>query len=162
MLDCTGLSASSRGGTIIGRTIFGGSIFITKPGNLSRSQIVGKPGNRGLTRIINAFVFSAKGLRAGWKHEEAFRQELILALVLLPLSFYISVSATQLALLLMTLFIVLITEILNSAIEAVVDRVSNEHHQLAGRAKDMGSAAVFLSLMMTAVIWGVIIHENFF
>lgn len=123
---------------------------------------MGKPGNRGLTRIIKAFVFSAKGLRAGWKHEEAFRQELILALVLLPLSFYISVSATQLALLLMTLFIVLITEILNSAIEAVVDRVSDEQHQLAGRAKDMGSAAVFLSLMMTAVIWGVIIHENFF
>jgi diacylglycerol kinase (ATP) len=157
MLDCTGLWASSPGGTI-----FGGSIFITKPGNLSGSQFVGKPGNRGLTRIINAFVFSAKGLRAGWKHEEAFRQELILALVLLPLSFYISVSATQLALLLMTLFIVLITEILNSAIEAVVDRVSDEHHQLAGRAKDMGSAAVFLSLMMTVVIWVVIIHENFF
>ena len=123
---------------------------------------MGKPGNRGLTRIINAFVFSAKGLSAGWKHEEAFRQELVVALVLLPLSFYISVSATQLALLLMTLFIVLITEILNSAIEAVVDRVSDEHPQLAGRAKGMGSAAGFLSLMMTAVIWGVIIHENFF
>jgi diacylglycerol kinase (ATP) len=115
-----------------------------------------------LTRIIKAFGFSVKGFRATWKHEEAFRQEVILAVILLPLSFYVAVNATQLAILLLTLFIVLITEILNSAVEAVVDRVSDEHHKLAGRAKDMGSAAVLLSLTMTAVIWGVIIYENFF
>ncbi len=123
---------------------------------------MGKPGNKGLTRVIKAFGFSVKGFRATWKHEEAFRQEVILAVILLPLSFYVAVNATQLAILLLTLFIVLITEILNSAVEAVVDRVSDEHHKLAGRAKDMGSAAVLLSLTMTAVIWGVIIYENFF
>lgn len=123
---------------------------------------MGKPGNKGLTRIIKAFGFSVKGFRAAWKHEEAFRQEAILALILLPLSFYVAANATQLAILLSTLFIVLITEILNSAVEAVVDRVSDEHHKLAGRAKDMGSAAVLLSLTMTVVIWGVIINENFF
>lgn len=123
---------------------------------------MGKPGNKGLTRVIKAFGFSVKGFRATWKHEEAFRQEVLLALILLPLSFYVAVNASQLAILLLTLFIVLITEILNSAVEAVVDRVSDEHHKLAGRAKDMGSAAVFLSLTMTAVIWGVIIYENFF
>ena len=123
---------------------------------------MGKPGNKGLTRIIKAFGFSVKGFRAAWKHEEAFRQEVILALILLPLSFYVAANATQLAILLSTLFIVLITEILNSAVEAVVDRVSDEHHKLAGRAKDMGSAAVLLSLTMTVVIWGVIINENFF
>lgn len=123
---------------------------------------MGKPGNKGLTRIIKAFGFSVKGFRAAWQHEEAFRQEVILALILLPLSFYVAANATQLAILLSTLFIVLITEILNSAVEAVVDRVSDEHHKLAGRAKDMGSAAVLLSLTMTVVIWGVIINENFF
>ena len=123
---------------------------------------MGKPGNKGLTRVIKAFGFSVKGFRATWKHEEAFRQEVILAVILLPLSFFVAINATQLAILLLTLFIVLITEILNSAVEAVVDRVSDEHHKLAGRAKDMGSAAVLLSLTMTAVIWGVIIHENFF
>ena len=123
---------------------------------------MGKPGNKGLTRIIKAFGFSVKGFRAAWIHEEAFRQEVLLALILLPLSFFVAVNASQLAILLLTLFIVLITEILNSAVEAVVDRVSDEHHKLAGRAKDMGSAAVVLSLTMTAVIWGVIIYENFF
>ncbi len=104
---------------------------------------MGKPGNTGITRIIRAFGFSMKGFRAAWQHEAAFRQELGLALLLAPL------------------FVVLITEIFNSAIEAVVDRISDEHHELAGRAKDMGSAAVFLSLTMTAVIWGLVIFERF-
>jgi len=122
---------------------------------------VGKPGNTGITRIIKAFGFSMKGFRAAWKHEAAFRQELMLTVVLAPLAFVISETTTQLALLLLTLFVVLITEILNSAVEAVVDRVSDEQHKLAGRAKDMGSAAVFLSLTMTAVIWGLVIFERY-
>ena len=78
-----------------------------------------------------------------------------------PLAFFIAGNAVQLALLLSCLFVVLITEILNSAVEAVVDRVSDEQHDLAGRAKDMGSAAVFLSLVMTAVIWGLVIFERY-
>lgn len=122
---------------------------------------MGKPGNTGITRIIRAFGFSMKGFRAAWQHEAAFRQELMLALVLAPLAFIVAETTIQLALLLLTLFIVLITEILNSAVEAVVDRVSDEHHALAGRAKDMGSAAVFLSLLMTAVIWGLVIFERY-
>ena len=122
---------------------------------------MGKPGNTGITRIIKAFGFSMKGFRAAWQHEAAFRQELILAIVLAPLAFIVAETTMQLALLLLTLFIVLITEILNSAVEAVVDRVSEEQHALAGRAKDMGSAAVFLSLVMTAVIWGLVIFERY-
>jgi diacylglycerol kinase (ATP) len=122
---------------------------------------VGKPGNTGITRIIRAFGFSMKGFRAAWQHEAAFRQELMLTVVLAPLAFVLAESMMQLALLLLCLFIVLITEILNSAIEAVVDRVSDEHHDLAGRAKDMGSAAVFLSLTMTTVVWGLVIFERF-
>ena len=122
---------------------------------------MGKPGNTGITRIIKAFGFSMKGLRAAWQHEAAFRQELMLTVVLTPLAFVISETTMQLALLLLTLFVVLITEILNSAVEAVVDRVSDEQHKLAGRAKDMGSAAVFLSLSMTAVVWGLVIFERY-
>jgi len=122
---------------------------------------VGKPGNTGITRIIKAFGFSMKGFRAAWQHEAAFRQELMLTVVLTPLAFVISETTMQLALLLLTLFVVLITEILNSAVEAVVDRVSDEQHKLAGRAKDMGSAAVFLSLSMTAVVWGLVIFERY-
>ena len=122
---------------------------------------MGKPGNTGIKRIIRAFGFSMKGFRAAWQHEAAFRQEVVLALVLVPLAFVIAETTIQLALLLLTLFIVVITEILNSAVEAVVDRVSDEHHDLAGRAKDMGSAAVFLSLTMTTVVWGLMIYERF-
>ena len=126
-----------------------------------KEGILGKPGNTGITRIIRAFGFSMKGFRAAWEHEAAFRQELALTVVLAPLAFVVAETTMQLALLLLSLFIVLITEILNSAVEAVVDRVSDEHHDLAGRAKDMGSAAVFLSLSMTAVIWGLVIFERY-
>ena len=122
---------------------------------------MGKPGNTGITRIIKAFGFSMKGFRAAWQHEAAFRQELMLTVVLAPVAFIVAETTMQLALLLLTLFIVLITEILNSAVEAVVDRISEEKHALAGRAKDMGSAAVFLSLVMTAVIWGLVIFERY-
>ena len=121
---------------------------------------MGKPGNTGITRIIKAFGFSMKGLKASWQHESAFRQEAILAVVMLPAAFWLARTPAELMLLIMTLFVVVITEVLNSAIEAVVDRVSDDHHQLAGRAKDMGSAAVFLSLTMTAVIWGILIFDR--
>jgi len=123
---------------------------------------MGKPGNTGITRIIKAFGFSMKGLKASWKHESAFRQETMLAIVMLPVAFWLARTSTELMILIMTLFVVVITEVLNSAVEAVVDRVSNDHHKLAGRAKDMGSAAVFLSLIMTAVIWGILIFDRFY
>lgn len=122
---------------------------------------MGKPGNVGITRIIKAFGFSMRGLLASWRHEAAFRQELLLCVVLIPTAFWLAQSTMQLVFMLATLFVVLITEILNSAVEAVVDRISDEHHHLAGRAKDMGSAAVFLSLAMVLVTWTLILLDNY-
>jgi len=116
-----------------------------------------KPGATGLTRIINAAGYSWQGLQAAYKHEAAFRQELLLCLVLLPLALYLGETGLEKALLIVCLFIVLIAEILNSAIEAVVDRFGGDMNELSGRAKDMGSAAVFLALVNVAVCWTLVI-----
>lgn len=102
-----------------------------------------------------------QGLRAAFKHEAAFRQELVLALILVPLAFFIAQDAIKLALLISTPLLVLLVEILNSAIEAVVDRFGEEHHELSGRAKDMGSAAVAISLVIMFVVWGLILYEAY-
>ncbi|MFO7602592.1 MAG: diacylglycerol kinase [Gammaproteobacteria bacterium] len=120
-----------------------------------------KTGVTGLQRIINAFGYTWKGLRAAYRHEAAFRQELALAVVLLPLSFWVGQNHVEWILLLSTLILVLVVEILNSAIEAVVDRTGDEPHKLSGRAKDMGSAAVFLAFMILLLTWGLIAWENF-
>ncbi|MBP9569457.1 MAG: diacylglycerol kinase [Aeromonadaceae bacterium] len=119
-----------------------------------------KPGNTGLTRIIKATGYSAKGLCSAWQHEAAFRQELILMLFLTPLAFVVGEGLTQQLLLLVVAWLVVIVEVLNSAVEAVVDRVGTEHHELSGRAKDLGSAAVFLALSLTVVVWGLTIVHN--
>ena len=118
-----------------------------------------KPGKTGITRIIHAFGYSMQGIRAAFKHEAAFRQEILLAIVLIPLAFFITQDAVKLALLISTPLLVLVVEILNSAIEAVVDRFGEEHHELSGRAKDMGSAAVAISLVILVVVWGLILYE---
>jgi len=110
-------------------------------------------GNKGLRRLVLATGYSWKGLRAGWKNEEAFRQEVILACVLIPLAIWLDLGLIQTILLITSVLLILIVEILNSAIEAVVDLVTSEKHTLAGRAKDMGSAAVMLSLVNAAVTW---------
>lgn len=115
-----------------------------------------KPGNTGLRRIVNATVFSLAGLRTAWRGEAAFRQECWLAVVLVPAAFWLGVTAVERALLIGTCLLVLIVELLNSAVESVVDRVGMEHHELSGRAKDLGSAAVLMSLVLTAVTWGLI------
>lgn len=107
----------------------------------------------GFARVTAAAGYSLQGLSSAYRNEAAFRQELWLAIVLCPLAFWIADSALQVALLIGSLMIVLITELLNSAIEAVVDRIGAEYHELAGRAKDMGSAAVFLSLILVAIVW---------
>lgn len=117
--------------------------------------------NTGLKRIILAAGYSAKGLRAAFIHEAAFRQELLLALILIPLACWLDVDATQRLLLIASLVLVLIVELLNSAIEAVVDRIGPEHHELSGRAKDIGSAAVLLTLLLGAWIWGSILWVQF-
>ncbi len=120
-----------------------------------------KPGKTGLTRIIHATAYSLQGIRAALKHEAAFRQETLLAIILIPLAFFITQDIVKLILLIISPLLVLTVEILNSAIEAVVDRFGEEQHELSGRAKDMGSAAVMFSLVITATIWGFIVYDTF-
>ena len=119
------------------------------------------PQNTGLRRIINAFLFSMAGLRAGWVNEAAFRQECVLALVLTPLGIWLGQNAVERALLIGSCLLVLAVELLNSGIEAAVDRVSTDRHRLSGRAKDLGSAAVFVSLAIVLLVWGLIAYERF-
>jgi diacylglycerol kinase (ATP) len=122
---------------------------------------MGKPGNTGLRRIVNAMFFSLAGLRAAWLHESAFRQETLLCAVLIPAAFWLGQTAVERSLLIGSCLLVLIVELLNSGLEAVVDRVGDEPHRLSGRAKDLGSAAVFMSLGLVVVVWGLIAWSRF-
>lgn len=124
-------------------------------------SVAGKPRASVLGRIVRATVVSAAGLRAAWIHEAAFRQECWAAAVLVPAAFWLGRSAVERALLIGVCVLVLIVELLNSAIEAAVDRVGTDHHLLAGRAKDLGSAAVFMSLLLVVVVWGLVASERF-
>ena len=108
----------------------------------------------GWRRIKNALHFSLEGLRACYTGEEAFRQEVWLALFLIPFSMVLPISALSTALLIASVLLVMIVEILNSAVETIVDRISKDHHLLSKKAKDMGSAAVFLSLVNLIIVWG--------
>jgi diacylglycerol kinase (ATP) len=110
-------------------------------------------GKTGLRRIWNAMFYSIEGFRAAYRHEDAFRQECLLGLILVPAAFFMPAGGVGKALMIAAVLLVLIVELLNSAVEAAVDRVSLENHQLAKRAKDIGSAAVFLSLVNVAVVW---------
>lgn len=114
-----------------------------------------------IRRLMNAAKYSAQGFRGAWQTEEAFRQEAILACVMLPVAVLLPVTTVEKLLLILGLFIVLIVEILNSAIEAVVDRFGGEIHPLSGKAKDLGSAAVLLALTICAIIWCTILFTNF-
>jgi diacylglycerol kinase (ATP) len=120
-----------------------------------------KPGSRGLTRLIEATGHSARGLRACWRNEAAFRQEIALVAVLLPLSFWVARSIEQWLLLTLPLLLLLIVELLNTAVENVVDRIGPDLHVLSGQAKDMGSAAVLICLLMTGLAWCTIGWSNF-
>lgn len=115
-----------------------------------------KPGKTGFSRLIDACGYSWLGYKAGFKHEAAFREELFLGALLVPTAIIFSQGSVELALLLGSLFLVLIVELLNSGIEAIVDRVSDEHHELSGRAKDLGAAAVMTALINVIVIWSII------
>ncbi len=121
-----------------------------------------KPGDTGITRVIKAAGYSWQGFRAAWQNESAFRQECTLGLLMVPLAFVIGKDMYQVAGLIAVLAVVLITELLNSAVEAVVDRVGDEYHDLAGRAKDMGSAAVFVSLVLVVIVWSMTVIKNYF
>jgi len=115
----------------------------------------------GLNRVWHAFGYSMAGLRAGW-HETAFRQEALAALVLLPLSAWIGRNWVETALLGGSVLIVMIVELLNTGIETAIDRIGPEWHDLSKRAKDMGSAAVLLSLLLLVAIWGGALYQRFF
>lgn len=110
-------------------------------------------GNRGLTRIVKAAGYSWAGLRAAFKHEAAFRQELLLVLLALPLALWLGQTGVERALLVGSLMLILIVELLNSGIEAAIDRFGGELHKLSARAKDMGSAAVLFALINAAAVW---------
>lgn len=112
-----------------------------------------KPGKTGIARIIDAAGYSWLGLKAAFKHEAAFRQEVFLLLILVPSAFWLGNSGVEYALLIGSLLLVLLAEIINSAIEAVVDRVGEAPHDLSGRAKDLGSAAVFIAMMNVLLTW---------
>ena len=110
-------------------------------------------GKTGLRRVWNAFHYSRAGLQAAYRHEDAFRQEALLALVLIPLAIWLGEGAVERALLIGCVLLVLIVELINSAIEATVDRISLDRHPLAKRAKDIGSAAVMIALLNAALVW---------
>ncbi|OGI38419.1 MAG: diacylglycerol kinase [Candidatus Muproteobacteria bacterium RBG_16_64_10] len=111
-------------------------------------------------RVLRAAGYSVAGLRAALRKEAAFRQEVILFVVLAPLAFWLGRNGIERALLLGSLLLVLIVELLNSAVEATVDRISKKHHRLSGRAKDMGSAAVYLSLLLAALTWLLVLADG--
>ena len=117
--------------------------------------------NRGLKRLIHATKYSMAGFKACFQHEEAFRQEVFALIVLVPVGIWLGDNGMEKALLVGTLLIVPIVELLNSGIEAVVDRIGPEKHELSGRAKDIGSAAVFLSLVLVFIVWGLILATKF-
>jgi len=110
-------------------------------------------GKTGVRRLWNALFYSMAGLKAAFLHEDAFRQEAILAALLIPTALFLPVSGVGKAIMIASVLLVIVVELLNSAVEATVDRISLENHHLAKRAKDIGSAAVFVSLMNIAVVW---------
>ena len=117
---------------------------------------------KGVARIHAAFLNSMKGFKATWAHEEAFRQEALLCIVAAPLGLWLGQTGVEKALLLGSLLLVLIVELLNTGIEIVVDRISFERHELSGRAKDVGSAAVFTSLLLAGVVWALVLLPRYF
>jgi len=111
--------------------------------------------------IINAFRYSYAGLESAWKNELAFRGEVVVATIMIPLGIWLGRAAVEQALLIASILLILLTELLNSALEAVVDRIGPERHELSKRAKDMGSAAAFISMVTAALVWIVIALDRF-
>ncbi len=114
-------------------------------------------GKRGIARIVQAFFNSLAGFAHAWKHESAFRQELMLAAAMLPVALWVPVAPVERAALVASVLLVLIVELLNSGVEAAIDRISFDRHDLSKRAKDLGSAAVLVSLLLAAAVWGLVL-----
>ncbi|ASC55848.1 diacylglycerol kinase [Vibrio vulnificus] len=123
---------------------------------------LGKPGNTGIKRIIKATGYSIQGLKAAFKHEAAVRQEFALLVVAIALATWLDVSMLERITLLAVVVLVLIVELMNSAVEAVVDRIGVEHHELSGRAKDIGSAAVLVALIFAGFTWLYIVGSHYY
>jgi diacylglycerol kinase (ATP) len=117
-------------------------------------------GKTGIRRLLNAFGYSVHGFTSAFRHEDAFRQEVLLAAVLIPIALVLDVGGIGKAMMIASVLLVLIVELLNSAIEAAVDRISLDRHSLSKRAKDIGSAAVFLSLVNVAAVWALVLAER--
>lgn len=120
-----------------------------------------KPSHTGWRHLVHSTGYSLKGFRAAFRNEAAFRQELLLCALLLPFAWWIGETPVEWILLVGSCFLVLIVELLNSAVETVVDRIGPEHHVLSGRAKDIGSAAVMLSLTLAGLTWGLLAWQRF-
>ena len=114
-----------------------------------------------LAHIIKAVIWSMAGIKAAWKNEQAFRWEVATVLLMMPVGLWLGRTASERALLIASSMLILITELLNSAVEAVVDRIGPERHELSKRAKDLGSAAAFISMITAAVVWALIAYERF-
>jgi len=114
-------------------------------------------GKRGAARLVQAFFNSIEGLRDAWRHESAFRQEVLLAAVLIPVACYVPMSGLERAALIAAPLLVIVVELLNSSVEAAIDRISLDRHALSKRAKDLGSAAVFVALVLLALVWGLVL-----
>ena len=122
---------------------------------------MGKGKESVLRHIGNAFIWSGAGIKSAWQKELAFRVEAIIIIVMVPLGIWLARSAAERALLIASCLLILIVELLNSAIEAVVDRIGTDHHELSGRAKDMGSAAAFFSQLTAGIVWALIAYDRF-
>ena len=128
-----------------------------KPSDIERTSGMEKRNGTGFTRLANAFKCSLHGIGYAYKHESAFRQELALCIFLVPVAFFVSESPIELVLLIGSLLLVLIVECMNSAIEAAIDRISTSIHPLSKQAKDLGSAAVFFSMLVVVLSWSAIL-----
>ncbi len=116
-----------------------------------------KPNKTGLTRLLRAAVCSRQGFSYIWKSEEAFRQEVVLCIVFIPLGLFLGDGGTDRALLIGSVLLIPLVEVLNTAIECTIDRIGPEFHELSGNAKDLGSSAVILSICITSVVWGMVL-----
>ncbi len=121
-----------------------------------------KPTERGIAHLRLATQYSLQGLRSAWRHEESFRQEALVALVGLPLALWLARDTVDFILLVLPLLMLMAAELGNSAIEALVDRMGEDYHELSGRAKDLGSAMVFMAILMVAMSWGSVCLSIFF
>jgi diacylglycerol kinase (ATP) len=117
-------------------------------------------GKTGLVRVFNAFLNSLDGLRDAWRHESAFRQEVLIAAILIPIACYVPMSGLERAALIGSPLLVIMVELLNSSVEAAIDRISLDRHALSKRAKDLGSAAVFVALVLMGLAWGLVLPQH--